>query len=184
MALLLTYFLIFFFGIIVPVLICFYVTNDFICDIKGAPFVPTNPKIVEEIIEGAGLKKGQLFIELGSGDGRVVRLAVKKYGVKGIGFELNLLLIFYSRIVAKLNGIKNINFVRQNIFDADIKNADVIFLFLMPRTLIKLKSKILKESKKGTLIISHGFKIEGWDNYLIKVQQRKLFPTYFYDHKV
>lgn len=179
----LSFLLILFFGLIVPTVICVYVINDFICDIKGAPFVPTSSKIIDEILQEARLRKDQLFIELGSGDSRVVSSAVKKYGVKGIGYDLNLLLIFYSRITTKLKGIKNINFFKQNIFDANIENANVIFLFLMPKTLIKLKSKILNECKKEVLIISHGFKIAGWEKYLINIQQRKLFPTYFYKIK-
>lgn len=168
------------FSFLVPIILILYAVYGIMGDFFGAPYVPTNGKFVEEILEEANLKKGQIFIELGSGDGRVVREAVRKHEVKGIGVEIHLLLIWYSRIMSKIQKLKNIEFLQKNFFKVDLKKTDVLFLFLLPKTLIKLKDKILKECKKGTLIISHGFKIEGFERYLIKKQERKLFPTYFY----
>lgn len=168
------------FCFLVPIILIIYAVYGIWADFLGAPYVPTNGKFVEEILEEAKLKKGQTFVELGSGDGRIIREAVKKYGVKGVGVEIHLLLIWYSRLMSKYQNLKNIEFLQKNFFKVDLKKTDVLFLFLLPKTLTKLKEKILKECKKGTLIISHGFKIEGFEKYLIKKQERKLFPTYFY----
>ena len=121
-----------------------------------------------------------MFLELGSGDGRIVINAVKNYGVNGVGVDLHLPLIIFSRIKSKIYGLKNIQFKLEDFFKTDIGNADIIFMFLMPKTLVSLKEKLKKESKKGVLIISHGFEIKGWEKYLVKTQKRKLFPTYFY----
>lgn len=149
----------------------------------GAPFVPTFGRYVKEILQKANLKKGQVFLELGSGDGRIVREAVKRYGVKGIGVEIHPLLILYSRWMSKLQGIKDIEFRRGNLFQTDLSQAKVIFLFLLPKTVEKLKDKILQECKKDTLIISHGFKIKGLERFLIDTTERKLFSTYYYKLK-
>lgn len=176
----LLYSLLLFFGFIIPFGFIFYGAFCIFVDFKGAPFVPTSGKILKEILKEAGLKRGQFFVELGSGDGRVTRLAVEEYGVKGLGVDLHVPLVFYSRLLAKIKGLKNIEFRVQDLYKTDLGKAQVLFLFLLPATLSKLSAKILKECKKGTLVISHGFKIPGFEKYLIRKQDRKIFPTYFY----
>lgn len=171
---------IFIFGFFVPILIGVFGFFAIIGDLLGAPYVPTNIQMVREILKEADLKKDQLFIELGSGDGRVVRAAVNDYQVKGLGIEIHLLLVLYAKFVARVQNLNNIDFRVQNFFNTDLKDSDVLFLFLLPKTLKKLKAKIDDECKKGTLVITHGFKIEGWEKKLIKKIDRKLFPTYYY----
>src|SRR3990167_8901150 len=139
--------------------------------IMGAPYVPTSKKHIDEILKKANLKKGQAFMELGSGDGRIVRRAVQSYGVRGIGVDINSLLIVLSRILAGRQHLKDISFIRRNIFDVDFSQADIIYMFLMPETIKKLLPKMEKEVRKGALVISHGFKITGWEkkmSHLIK----------------
>ena len=174
------YIFLLFFGFIFPIIFSFFAVYSIFVDFKGAPFVGTDKNLVLEILKGANLKKGQIFLELGSGDGRLVLSAVKNYGVNGVGVDLHLPLITFSRIKSKMLGLKNIQFRLEDFFKTDISKADVIFLFLMPKTLVSLKEKLKKESKKGVLIISHGFEIKGWERYLVKTQKRKLFPTYYY----
>lgn len=144
--------------------------------VKGSPYVPTKSKKILEILKYAYLKKGKLFIELGSGDGRIVRWAVKEYHVKGIGVDINPLLIFWSKIL----GGKNVKFEVKNIFDTDLKKADYIYLFLMPKLIEKLTFKMEKELKKGSIVISHGFPIKGWEKKLYKKLEGNPFSTYYY----
>lgn len=173
-------FVLYFLLFLVPVILIIYSVFCLLGDFLGAPYVPTNSKMVMEILEKAQFKKNQVFIELGSGDGRVVRAAAQKYQVKGVGVEIHPLLIFYSRFVSKLKGIGNVQFIQGNFFNMNLSAANVIFLFLLPKTLEKLKLKILKDCQKGTLIIAHGFKIKGWNSKLEYKINRPLFPTYFY----
>lgn len=170
-------------GLILPLILLIYVIYSLIAEIKGSPFVPTSGKIVREILEKAKLKKGQEFIELGSGDGRVTRMAVREFGVKGLGIDLNPYLVFYSRMVSRFLKLNDIEFKTRNLFNLDLSSADIVFLFLVPRTLKKLREKLLKECKKNTLIISHGFKVEGWEKYLVGEIERKTFSTYYYKIK-
>ncbi len=151
--------------------------------LKGSPFVPSKMKEIKAILAKSNLKKGMRFYDLGWGDGRVVREAVKHYHVTGYGIDVNPLLIVTGRIMAKLKSLKNITFSIKNIFDVDLGSADVIYLFLMPALLKKLSHKIATEIKPKTLIVSHGFKIEGWEKYLTKTIDHLPFPTYFYKLK-
>lgn len=148
--------------------------------LMGSPYVKTKNKRIEVILSYANLKPKQRFIDLGCGDGIVVRYAVQKYKVYGTGIDINPLLIYRAKIMAVLQKLKGIKFRKENIFKADIKKADVIYLFLLPKLLVKLKDKLQKESKKNALIISHGFEIEGWKKYQIKKIKDKPFSTYYY----
>lgn len=165
--------------LIFAILIIVYLFLDFIAHFLGAPFVPSSKKDIDEILKVAKLNKGQVFIEPGSGDGRVVISAVKNYGVIGIGVEVHPFLLFYSKLSAKLNKV-SVQFKAENFFNTNYKKVDVIYLFLFPKTLKKLKEKFIKECRKNTLIISHGFKIEGFEKYLINTIERKVYNTYFY----
>lgn len=148
--------------------------------LKGAPFVRTKSKILNTILAEAHLKPKQLLIDLGCGEGQVVRIAAKKYGLKAVGYDINPLLIYRAKILAHLEQIKHAKFIKKNIFEVDIKKADVIYVFLLPKLLMALKHKLEKESKKNALIISHGFQIEGWKKYQIKKIPGSPFATYFY----
>lgn len=174
------YFLILLFGILIPFLIIIFFIFEFKARIMGAPYVPTKTKMVQEILKEAKLKKGQIFIEPGCGDGRVTRMAAEDYGVKAIGFDVNLFLILYARMISWINKIPNTEFRVENLFKYDFSQANVVFLFLLPETLEKLANKLKKECQKNTLVISHGFKIKGMEKDLSFTIQRKIFPTYFY----
>lgn len=168
------------FGVLLPLFLVVVVFISFIADLMGAPFVPTSGKLIGFILKKAKLKKGQVFVELGSGDGRIVRSAVVLYGVRGIGIEFHPLLYLYSKLVSKIQKIKKIEFRRGDFFKSDLREANVIFTFLLPKTLKKLRTKFENECKKGTLIISHGFRIEGWEKKLVDKIEGDPFPTYYY----
>lgn len=148
--------------------------------IIGSPYVPTKKDEIGKILTRAKLEKGQHFYELGAGDGRVVKEAVKRYQVKGLAVEINPLLVYYARLLSWFEKLEHITFRRNNFFQTDLAQADVIFLFLMPKVLERLKPKIARECKKDILVISHGFKIDGWSKYLESKIDSEPFPTYFY----
>lgn len=166
-------------GIGIPLAILIHAIFVVIGEFMGAPYVPTSSKIVDEILKEANLKRSQVLVDLGSGDGRVVRRAVKKYHTFGVGIEMHPLLVLYSRALAKLQNLKSLNYICGNMYHYDLSKADVIFMFLLPPTLVKMREKFKKEAS-GALIISHGFKIGGFEKYLVKKIDRKIFPTYFY----
>ncbi len=149
--------------------------------LSGSPYVPTKLKEINFILKEACLKKGKLFIELGCGNGLVVRSAVKNYKVKGLGVDVNPILIWQAKFLIKIQKVNGeIKFYRQNIFNTDLTDADYIYLFLLPPIIKKLIPKFENELKKKTLVISHGFKIQGWEKKLIKILPHSPFSTYFY----
>lgn len=157
-----------------------YALSALYSSFMGSAYVPTKQKEVEYILKEAGLKKGQVFYDLGCGDGRVVRTAVKQYKVKGTGIDISPVLIFIANIKCLLYKVKGVRFRVENIVHTDIHDADVIFIFLMPAFIEKLAPLFKKKLKKKTLVISHGFKIVQWDKNLVKTIHHIPFPTYFY----
>jgi len=160
--------------------IAIYAVSMLYSQLKGAPYVPSNQKEIEELLKLAGLKPKQLMIELGSGDGRVLRTAVKNYKVQGIGIDVNPVLNSWATFLAKRQKLLNIKFISKNIFDYDLSKADAIYLFLMPELIDKLENKFNHEIRPKTIVISHGFEIKFWKKYLIKKRDHKPFPTYYY----
>ncbi len=149
--------------------------------LMGAPYVPTKNKLAFDILKEIKYKKNGLFVELGSGDARITRAAVKNYPVRGMAVDVNGLLIVWSKFLSKLDGTRDrIDFVVKNILSVDLTKADYIYLFLFPALIEKLLPKFKRELKKGTVIISHGFPISKYKGRQIKQVDRLPFPTYYY----
>lgn len=173
-----------FFELLIAFFLAFYTSSLLLSSFMGAPYVPSKDKEFVETLRLAKLKKGQLFVELGSGDGRVVKEAVKKYHVRGIGIDINPFLILLSKLTTKLQKINNIDFKLANIYKYNLSKADVIYIFLMPEMIEKLIPKFNKEINDNCLLISHGFKLPSWDQYLAKTVNRPIFSSYFYKKNV
>lgn len=149
--------------------------------LMGAPYVPTRNKLALEILKEVKFRKNGLFVELGSGDGRIVRTVVKNYPISGVAVDINGLLILWSKFLAKLDKTyPKIIFLNKNILKVNLIKADYIYLFLFPALINKLIPNFERDLKKGTIIISHGFPIEEFKNKLVKKVDRSTFPTYYY----
>jgi SAM-dependent methyltransferase len=144
----------------------------------SAPYVPTSGRDIPDALAKARLKKGQVFVDLGSGDGKVVIYAVKKYQVSGTGVEVNPFLVLFSRLWAKLLNLRSAYFYKRDLFSYPLKEVDVVYLFLMPKMLKKLSPRIKTECRKGTLIICRGFGLPGFKPF--DQINTHPFPTYFY----
>jgi SAM-dependent methyltransferase len=134
----------------------------------GAPLVGTRRKMIKKILDEANLTPGKSFLDLGSGDGRVLEAAVEKYGIYGTGVEMNFFLVWYCRLRAYLKRTKNIRYIIGDFWKTDMTRADVIYTYLFPNTMEKLKILFEKNGKKGLLVITRIFEIKGWEKKLIK----------------
>jgi ubiquinone/menaquinone biosynthesis C-methylase UbiE len=127
------------------------------------PFVPTPPVVVEEMLRLANVGRDDFVIDLGSGDGRVVIAAAKKFGARGVGVDLDPDRIAESEYSADQQGISDrVAFHRQDLFKFDISQATVVTMYLLPSVNMKLRSRLLGELKPGTRIVSHDFSLGEW----------------------
>lgn len=124
----------------------------------GAPWVPAPKDKIFKILKMLKVKPGEVVYDLGSGDGRVLIWATQEFGSDGVGIEIDPLRVFYSRALIKLKGLSpKIKIIRQNLLNADLSRADVVILFLLPKILKKLKTKLLKELKPGARIACYRY---------------------------
>lgn len=177
---LITYLFLIFFTFLFALFSFLFSISMLYSSIKGAPFVPSAHKEVNKILEYLKPKKGSLIIELGSGDGRFLRTASRKYQTKGIGVEINPLIVLYARFLTFITKTSNVTFVCKSLFDYPLEKADYIYLFLYPKLLDKLVPIFEKQCKKTCIIVSHGFKIPNWKKHLFHYIPSKTFETYFY----
>jgi cyclopropane fatty-acyl-phospholipid synthase-like methyltransferase len=127
------------------------------------PYVPTPEDAVKAMLQLAGVKKGDLVIDLGCGDGRIVVMAAAEFGARGIGYDLNPARIKEANENAAKAGVQDrVQFVQKNLFEADIRNATVVTLYLLPSVNEKLKPRLLAELRPGTRVVSHSFTMPEW----------------------
>lgn len=127
------------------------------------PYVPTPQEVVEGMLKLAGVKKGDFVIDLGCGDGRIVVTAAKQFGARAVGYDLDPERIKEANENASKAGVTDqVKFVEKNLFEADIKDASVVTLYLLPGVNEKLKPRLLAELKPGTRVVSHSFEMGEW----------------------
>jgi precorrin-6B methylase 2 len=130
---------------------------------KIVPYVPTPPEVVERMLELAQVKKGDVVYDLGSGDGRIVVTAAKKYGVRAIGFEIDPERIKESAENIKKAGVGHLVEIRQqDIRTVDLSPASVLTMYLLPEVNLMIRPNIWKQMKPGSRVVSHDFDMGDW----------------------
>jgi len=127
------------------------------------PFVPTPADTVAAMLRLAGVRKDDVVYDLGSGDGRIVIAAARRHGARAVGIDLDPARIAESERNARAAGVANrVRFVRQDLFEADLGEATVVTLYLLPRVNQRLRPKLLAELAPGTRVVSYGFDMGDW----------------------
>jgi SAM-dependent methyltransferase len=127
------------------------------------PYVPTTEAAVQEMLKLAAVTKSDIVYDLGCGDGRIVIAAAKTYGARGAGIDINPQRIGEAKQNAKTAGVENlVRFEENDLFQADIHEASVVTLFLLPNINLKLRPKLLQDLKPGTRIVSNTFDMGDW----------------------
>jgi len=130
---------------------------------KIVPYVPTPQEVVDRMLDLAQVKKGDVVYDLGSGDGRIVVTAAKKYGVKAIGFEIDPQRIKESHENIKKAGVENLVEIRQqDIRTVDLSPATVLTMYLLPEVNLMIRPNIWKQMKPGSRVVSHDFDMGDW----------------------
>ena len=138
-------------------LLFFILFSAFYSDFVGAPYIQNDDKVIVESLKLAKVNKETKLIDLGSGNGKVLRIAQKHFNtLECLGYEL----APWPYFLSKIHKTKTL---RKSIFDADLNDVDVIYVYLLPKLLKKLSNKFaqLKAQKPHVKIISSVFKIDG-----------------------
>lgn len=125
----------------------------------GVPFVPTSMKQVRRMLKAAKLKPGMVIYDLGSGDGRLVHTAAREYGATAIGYEISPLVWIWSLFLS-IFWVSNAKLRFGNFWKKDVRDADVIVCYLLPKVMHRMEKELLPQLKPGTLIISNAFSMK------------------------
>lgn len=121
-------------------------------------FLATPQNVVNAMLDLAQVTASDVVYDLGSGDGRIPITAARRYGASGVGIEIDPTLVRDSEANARSAGVENaVRFVTGDLFEADIRDATVVTLFLMPGINIDLIPKFRAQLRPGTRIVSHHF---------------------------
>lgn len=144
---------------------------------RDVPYVPTPETVVEKMLELAQVGPEDVVYDLGSGDGRIVITAAKKYGARGLGVDIDPELIKQARENANNAGVSDrVEFREGNLFEMDLSNASVVTLYLLQSLNMKLRPKLLAELKPGTRIVSHSFDMGDWKPLQeVEIEGRKIY---------
>jgi cyclopropane fatty-acyl-phospholipid synthase-like methyltransferase len=128
------------------------------CPQKNVIFVPTPQEVVDEMLKVANVTGRDVVYDLGSGDGRIPITAAKTFGAKGVGIDICDIRIQEANANLKTAGVGDkVKFLKQDMFKTDISEATVVTMYLLPTLNVQLISKLNKELKPGTRIVSHAF---------------------------
>lgn len=129
---------------------------------SDVPYVPTPQVTVDEMLRLAGVGPKDFVMDLGSGDGRIVVTAAKKFGARGMGVDLDFNLVIQSEESARQAGVQDrVKFLVQDLFKTDLSPATVITMYLLPGVTRRLRPLLL-DLKPGTRIVSHDFDLDDW----------------------
>ena len=129
---------------------------------KDVPYVPTPEAVVEVMLDMAKVGPEDVVYDLGSGDGRIV-IAAAKRGARGVGIDIDPERIREANANAKSAGVTDkVKFIEGDLFDADIHEATVVTIYLLPEVNLKLRPKLMKELKPGTRLVSQSFHMGEW----------------------
>lgn len=127
------------------------------------PYVPTPQEVVTAMLKLADVKPSDFVIDLGCGDGRIVVTAARDFGARAVGYDLDPERLKEANENAAKAGVTGkVSFVEKNIFEAEVRRASVVTLYLLPGVNEKLKPRLLSELKPGTRIVSHSFDMGNW----------------------
>jgi SAM-dependent methyltransferase len=137
------------------------VSSAFAQDVD-VPFIVTPDNVTRELLKLADVKASDYVIDLGSGDGRIVIVAARQFGARGLGVEIVPELVEKSRDNARRAGVADrAEFRVQDLFATDLSKATVITMYLLPEVNLQLRPRLLA-LKPGTRIVSHDWDMGDW----------------------
>ena len=145
------------------------------------PFVRSAPEVIDRMLELARVQPGDVVYDIGSGDGAIIIRAAKKYGVKGVGIEIDRDLVSRARNNAFREKVDHlVEFRAEDAFTVDVSPATVVTLYMLPEFNAKLRPMLERQLKPGSRVVSHDYPIEGW----VPDQVETVKGDFLHDHTV
>lgn len=139
-------------------------------------YVPTPQATIDQMLELAEVRPDDVLYDLGCGDGRILVTAAKRYGIKGVGFEIDPSLVAEARENAVRHGVSHLVTIRQDdLFAADLSEATVVSLFLLPQLNVRLMPKLAR-LKPGSRIVSYAFNMRGAKPKVVEKAREESLP--------
>src|SRR5262245_46583878 len=128
-----------------------------------ARFEPSPIEVAERMLQLANVTRDDVVFDLGSGDGRIVILAARRYGARGVGVEIDPQLVWFSRQDAQRHQVDHlVTFVNADALAVDVSPATVVTLFLTPQANLVLRQKLLSQLPRGARVVSHWHDMGDW----------------------
>ncbi len=129
-----------------------------------APYSPTPMDVVERMLTLAGIGPGDMVYDLGCGDGRIVIAAARMFGARGIGIDIDPVLVARAQENARQAGVESlVTFRVQDAMTVDVSNATVVTLYLLAASNAKLRPILMRSLRPGARIVSHNYPIGDWE---------------------
>jgi SAM-dependent methyltransferase len=130
-----------------------------------APYVPTPAPVVDKMLDMAGVTAKDVLYDIGCGDGRIVITAARRCGARGVGIDLDKALVARSEANARAAGVGGrVRFLCMDATKADVSEATVVTLYLLPESNALLRPLFEKQLRPGTRVVSHNYEIPGWED--------------------
>lgn len=128
-----------------------------------ATYLGTPEPVARAMLRLAEVGPNDVVYDLGSGDGRIVILAAKEFGARGVGYDIDPELIERARANARAAGVEDrVRFVQGDLFQADLRPATVVTLYLFDTLNMRLRPKLQTELAPGSRVVSHKFGMGDW----------------------
>jgi len=132
-------------------------------DELDVPFVPSDDNVLNAMFDMAKPTGGDFLIDLGSGDGRIVVEAARRFGLRGFGVDLNEGLVAIARQRARSAGVADrVEFHIRDLFRTDFRQASILTMYLLPEIVLELREALLRDLRPGTRIVSHDYHLGEW----------------------
>jgi cyclopropane fatty-acyl-phospholipid synthase-like methyltransferase len=145
------------------------------------PFVPTPVQVVDRMLEMARVTPEDVVYDLGSGDGAIIIRAAKKFGVRGVGIEIDADLVRKAQGNAFKERVEHlVEFRVQDALAVDVSQATVVTLYMLPEFNAKLRPILDRQLKPGARVVSHDFPVEGW----VPDRVERVSGDFLHDHTI
>src|SRR6266481_10006216 len=150
-----------------------------------APDFPTAEAVVEQMLQAAHLKPGEALYDLGSGEGRIVIMAARKFKAKAVGVELEAGLCKIATARVKALGLEDsVRIIHGNLLKVDLRPADVVTIYLLTASNELLKPNLERDLKPGSRVVSHDFEIRGWRPSVVEKVETEGRPRTIYVYEI